>query len=243
MKYIHTFGLALQFLTRLPVPSGCVYSAETRSWSVVWYPVVGLLMGCLLLLLQWLLGTTGPLLSAALILSAWVSLTGGLHLDGLADSADAWVGGQGDRERSLRIMQDPCSGPIAVAAVVIVLVLKFAALAELLVQPKLMPLLWAPVIGRSIAPLLLLTTPYVRRNGLGSPLVENLPRLPASLSATLFPLAAFFALGLWPLLVTALVVGCLRLQMLKKLGGCTGDTLGASIELGEAVALVVCALG
>ena len=242
MKVFHALAIALQFLTRLPVPQRIHFTPEAQGWSVVWYPLVGLLIGALLLLMQGLLVGTGPFLASALSLTAWVWLTGGLHLDGLADCADAWVGGQGSRERSLRIMQDPYSGPIAVAAILLLLLLKFASLVELAGRSNLMPLLWTPAIGRSIVPILLLTTPYVRPSGLGSSLAEYLPRLPGWLAA-LFSLAfALLMLGPWPLLAMALTIGWLRVLMLRRLGGCTGDTLGASIEITEAVVLVACAL-
>jgi adenosylcobinamide-GDP ribazoletransferase len=242
VKGFHALAIALQFLTRIPVPSRMEFRAESQGWSVAWYPLVGLLIGGLLLLVRALLADAGPLLASALLLTMWVLVTGGLHLDGLADCADAWVGGQGDRERSLRIMKDPCSGPIAVAAVALLMLLKFSALAELAGRPGMTPLLWAPVIGRSLVPLLLLTTPYVRPNGLGRPLAENLPRLPAGLAAAFSLVCALAWLGPWPLLATALAFAWLRKQMVEKLGGCTGDTLGASIEMVEALVLVVCAL-
>jgi adenosylcobinamide-GDP ribazoletransferase len=242
VKGFHALAIALQFLTRVPVSSRVEFRAEAQGWSVAWYPLVGLLMGGALLLLRMLLADAGPLLASALVLTVWVLITGGMHLDGLADCADAWVGGQGDRERSLRIMKDPCSGPIAVSAVVLLLLLKFSALAELSGLPGMMPLLWSPVIGRSLAPLLLLTTPYVRPNGLGSPLAKNLPRLPVGLATGFSLLCALAWLGPWPLLATVLAFSWLRNQMVEKLGGCTGDTLGASIEIVEALVLVVCAL-
>lgn len=238
MRGFHAFAIALQFLTRLPVPRGIFYSPETLGRSVLFYPLVGLLLGALLLGLRGLLGGAGPLLTAALVLMAWAMLTGGLHLDGLADCADAWVGGQGDRERSLRIMQDPCAGPIAVAAVVLLLLVKFAALAEL---NDPLPLLLAPAIGRGLVPALLLATPYVRPGGLGSPLAENLPRLAATCVALLTFLGAGLLLGPWPVLAVAATAWCLRRLMLGRLGGCTGDTLGASIEIAEAVTLVASA--
>ena len=241
MKGLQALGLALQFLTRLPVPQGLAYTKENLGWSVIAYPLVGLLIGGLLLLVHGLLGQTSPLLTSALLLTVWVALTGGLHLDGLADCADAWVGGQGERERSLRIMQDPCSGPIAVAVVVLLLLLKFAALTELLGRQAWTPLLIAPVVGRSLIPLVLLTTPYVRPHGLGSPLAENLPRFSAWLAVLSSLLIALMLLGPWPVGVTVLVAGWLRAQMLSQLGGCTGDTLGATVEIGEMVILVVSA--
>jgi adenosylcobinamide-GDP ribazoletransferase len=241
LSLLHAFGLAVQFLTRLPVPPAVRYSPQALGWSVVFYPVVGLLIGALLLLSrEWLAGA-GPLLAAALSLTAWVWVTGGLHLDGLADCADAWVGGQGDRERSLKIMKDPCSGPVAVAALVLLLLVKFAALAELPAGASAV-LLWAPVAGRGVLPWLLLTCPYIRCEGLGSPLAENLPRWPAWLAAMSSLLGVFAFLGLWPALAAAGVALWLRGLMSRRLGGCTGDTLGASVEIVEAVVLVAAAL-
>ncbi len=242
MMPFHALGLALQFLTRLPVPSGLHYSHEALGWSVVFYPLVGLLIGGLLWLMRVALGETGPLLASALLLTAWVAVTGGLHLDGRADCADAWVGGQGDREKSLRIMKDPCSGPIAVATLVLLLLLKFAALVELAGRSSGTALLWAPVLGRSLPPLLLLTTPYVRQGGLGSSLAANLPRFPALLSASFALLCALIALGSWPVLACLLAGLWLRARMLERLGGCTGDTLGAGVEIVEAVVLAAAAL-
>ena len=87
------------------------------------------------------------LLHAALLLTAWVLLSGGLHLDGLADSADAWLGGFGDRERTLTIMKDPRSGPIAVVTLGLVLLLKFTALVALIEQHNGAALILAPLIG------------------------------------------------------------------------------------------------
>lgn len=107
--------IALQFLTRLPVRLLGMPAPEQVGRSLLWYPLVGLLLGGLLLAAQALLSQQPAVLQAALLLTLWVALSGGLHLDGLADTADAWVGGYGDRERTLAIMKDPRSGPIAVA--------------------------------------------------------------------------------------------------------------------------------
>jgi adenosylcobinamide-GDP ribazoletransferase len=235
---MNAFWLAVQFLTRLPVPRGVAYSPEALGRSVVFYPWVGLMLGVLLLALHVLLQNAGASLGAALLLTLWVLLTGALHLDGLADSADAWVGGHGDAPRSLDIMKDPCSGPIAVASIVLLLLVKYGALVELAGKTP-WPVLFAPVVGRALIPLLLLTTPYVRERGLGSPLVENLPRRAVLLSAILALFFSLLALGPWPLLAAGLSALGLRAMMLKRLGGCTGDTLGASIEIAEAAALVV----
>ncbi|UZR30874.1 adenosylcobinamide-GDP ribazoletransferase [Methylococcus mesophilus] len=235
------FWLAVQFLTRLPVPRAVDFSPRALGRSVVFYPAVGLLIGAILLAARLLLQDAGPALASALVLLLWVLVTGGLHIDGLADSADAWVGGHGDAERSLEIMKDPRSGPIAVAVVVLLLLVKFGALVDLSGRFTWLPLLVAPAAARGLVPALLLTTPYVRKGGLGGPLAENLPRRPA-LFAVLFAAAMLAALGPWPLLAVAAAAWTLRAMMLRRLGGCTGDTLGASIEIAEAAVLVAAAL-
>lgn len=232
---------AIGFLTRLPVPSGSL-DDSARSGQLAWYPVVGLLVGALLWGLAWLLSGAPPLLAAALLLLAWVVLTGGLHLDGLADSADAWVGGMGDRERTLAIMKDPRSGPIGVAAVVLVLLLKFAALAGL---PRPDAALWlAPLLGRAVLTLAFVSTPYVRSGGLGSALVEA-PRAACVLgivfALALCALAGWRGLG--ALLAVLAVFLPWRLACRRRLGGMTGDTCGALTELTEAAVLVVLGLG
>lgn len=213
--------------------------------SLLSYPLVGLLIGAVLLLAQWALAGIAPLLQAALLLLLWVAITGGLHLDGLADSADAWAGGFGDRERTLSIMQDPRSGPIAVVVLVLLLLLKFTALATLLASNQPLVLLLAPWLARGLVPLLFMTTPYVRAGGLGAALAEHLPRkqLPYWLAghALLLLLLGGWA-GLLAVLAALLLLLGLRQLMQQRLGGCTGDTAGALVELAEATVLLVLAL-
>ncbi len=239
------FWIALQFLSSLPVRLPGMPEPEQLGRSLLLYPVVGLLFGVLLWLLNALLLGTPLLLHAALLLSAWVLLSGGLHLDGLADSADAWLGGFGDRERTLLIMKDPRSGPIAVITLVLVLLLKFTALLALIEQGQTLALVIVPVLGRAALLCLFLTTPYVRAGGLGQALADHLPRrsgwqvLAACASGSLLLLGWA---GLWTLVVAALVFIGLQRMMLRRLQGCTGDTAGALLELLEMAVLVALAL-
>jgi adenosylcobinamide-GDP ribazoletransferase len=232
---------AIGFLTRLPVPASVFEGEDARSIQLAWYPVVGLLIGGLLWVLAWLVHGASPLLGSALLLVGWVALTGGLHLDGLADSADAWVGGLGDRERTLAIMKDPRSGPMGVAAVVLVLLVKFAALACL---PHPDAALWlAPLLGRAALTGAFMTTPYVRSGGMGSALVTA-PRA-ACVAGLLFALILTLAdgwHGLRALVVGVVVFACWRWIGMRRLGGMTGDTCGALTELMEAAVLVALAL-
>lgn len=233
--------IALQFLTRLPVTLKQMPSAEQNGRSVLWYPLVGMLIGIVLWLAHYLLDDVPAVLQAALLLSLWVAMSGGLHLDGLADSADAWAGGFGDKQRTLEIMKDPRSGPIAVVALLLLLLLKFAALMVLLGAASTSALLLAPLLARSALPLLFLTTPYVRKGGLGQALSSHLPRqhLPWLLAAVA-GVSLVFIPAAWLALITAgLVFVLCRQLMLKRLGGTTGDTAGALLEIVECAIVVV----
>jgi adenosylcobinamide-GDP ribazoletransferase len=238
-----SWWIALQFLTRLPVTLAGMPTPEQVGRSLLFYPLVGLLIGVLLLAAQQLLGDSAVLLQAALLLALWVGISGGLHLDGLADSADAWVGGFGDKQRTLAIRNDPRSGPIAVVVLVVVLLLKFAALVALLESGSGLLLMLVPWLARCLLPLLFLTTPYVRAGGLGQALAEHLPRrqLPWVLAANAL---VMLLLG-WPALLALLVAGVvfiwLRSLMRKRLGGTTGDTAGALLEIAECAVLVALA--
>ena len=229
---------ALRLLTRLPVPEPATDGdpARLEADALFWFPVVGLLLGGLL----WggqavLVQVHAPgLLQAALLLMAWVALTGALHLDGLADTADAWLGGLGDRERTLAIMKDPCAGPAGVVAVVLVLLLKFAALTT----ASGLFLLLAVFLGRVVLVLLFVTTPYVRPGGMGERLAASGRKALVGVAVTVAPL-----LLLWPvptslaLILAGLVFVYQRQRLIRRLGGTTGDTAGAMVEWTESAVL------
>ncbi|NAT23792.1 adenosylcobinamide-GDP ribazoletransferase [Pseudomonas syringae] len=239
------FWIALQFLGSLPIRLPGMPRPEELGRSLLFYPLVGVVFGTLLLGFNALLSGAPLMLHAALLLSAWVLLSGGLHLDGLADSADAWLGGFGDRERTLNIMKDPRSGPIAVVTLVMVLLLKFAAIVALIESHNSVGLLLAPLIGRSAMLALFLGTPYVRSGGLGQALADHLPR---SLGRKVLLVSAVASVmlaggsGIAALLVCAVCFYGLRHMMMRRLGGSTGDTAGALLELLELAVLLTLAL-
>lgn len=238
------FWFALAFLTRLPTPSLDFSDRAAQARALVFYPWVGVLIGGLLAVAHAAASALGlaDLLRAALLLALWVWISGGLHLDGLADCADAWAGGHGDRERTLRILKDPAAGPMGVVAIGLVLLLKFAGLAVL--PAEAWTWLWLlPALGRAAAVLLFLSTPYVRPGGLG----EALSRAPGV--ATRLSLALLGALCLLPgllglvLLAVGLAIFLLwRRDCLRRLDGFTGDAAGSLIERVEVATLVAAGL-
>ncbi|EKT4522203.1 adenosylcobinamide-GDP ribazoletransferase [Pseudomonas putida] len=237
--------IALQFLSSLPVRLPGMPEPRQIGRSLLYYPLVGLLFGVVLWLASHLLQGTAAPLHAALLLTLWVMLSGALHLDGLADSADAWLGGFGDRERTLRIMKDPRSGPIAVVTLVLVLLLKFCALWVLVEQGAGASLVLAPVVGRAALLGLFMSTPYVRPGGLGQALADHLPKVAAAWVLAGTSLAALL-LGGWQvfgvLLLAVLVFAWGRRLMCRRLGGTTGDTAGALLELVELAVVLGLAL-
>ncbi|SNY20712.1 cobalamin-5'-phosphate synthase [Pseudomonas sp. LAMO17WK12:I6] len=233
--------IALQFLSSLPIRLPGMPEPQQLGRSLLFYPLVGLLFGVILWVLNLALSGAPLLLHAALLLTVWVLLSGALHLDGLADSADAWLGGFGDRERTLTIMKDPRSGPIAVVTLVLVLLLKFCALLALIEQGDAVMLIIVPLLGRAALLGLFLTTPYVRAGGLGQALADHLPRRAGWWVLGASALACLLIAGVKA--IVALVVALvgfvwLRRVMMRRLGGTTGDTAGALLELLEMVVLV-----
>lgn len=139
---------AFQFLSRFPVKAELEFTPELMTRSTLFYPVVGLCIGTCVWIAAWLSGfLLPPAPSAVLVLTIWVWLTGGLHLDGWMDSADALLSYR-SRERMLEIMKDSRVGAMGVIACVLLLMLKATLLYSLMGQPFLMgaavlPFLWS----------------------------------------------------------------------------------------------------
>jgi adenosylcobinamide-GDP ribazoletransferase len=247
LRELRGLCIAVGLLTRVPVPAITDTDGALRTRSLHWYPVAGLLIALPLALLALLalVLSTPPVLTAVIILTCWVALTGCLHLDGLADCADAWVGGMGDRERTLNIMKDPVSGPVGVVTLVLCLFLKLAAIDTILYLPLDSGWWLAPVFARTTSALAFITTPYVRPGGMG----EGLARGSNSGVAVATGLTLLAATCLMPTLLwwawlgsAAVLFMVWRRAMVKRLGGFTGDGTGALVELQETALLLITAV-
>ena len=234
------FWIALQFLTTFPVRLSAMPTPQQNAQALLFYPVVGLLIGAILYGITLLLHALPLVLLSSVILVLWIWLTGGLHLDGLADTADAWVGGFGDKARTLEIMKDPSCGPIGVLSLIVVCILKWSALCVLLQQQQCYSaLILFPVLGRLVPLFFFLSTDYVRAKGLGSQLSQYLARPIAMAILLLTPLVALYWAWIGAVVIATfyIVLWYLRYKFIQRIGGVTGDTIGASIEIIELATL------
>jgi adenosylcobinamide-GDP ribazoletransferase len=258
---------ALGLLTILPIRTGWEGAVPGRAMAA--YPLAGAVIGAALAAVAWLLSRTGlaaraPLLPAGLLLAAWVTITGALHLDGWADCCDALFVPVG-RQRRLEILKDPRLGSFGGAGLVTLLIVKLAAIQGALglatgagwlsahVEPWSLRLLPAPALALFVAPVLARWAvviiargfPPARpegmavyfRRGLGTREIIIATAIAALASLAAGPL---HAAALW--LAAAITAFGLASLANTRLGGLTGDVYGATIELVETAVLVVASL-
>jgi adenosylcobinamide-GDP ribazoletransferase len=222
----------LQFLTRFPLPATDNGLGEALGWM----PLVGLLVGGVLGLVDLGLGWLGvsPLLASTVVVVLLLAISGALHADGLMDTCDA-VFGHAPPARRLEIMRDPRTGAFGVAGLVSVIALKIAALASLPPPTRLGLIVLAPCLGRWSIVLVTVLFPYGRPTGLGAPLKAAASPQVLAL-ASIVPVVACVVVG--PLgiaagvLAVAAAVG-LGSWLMRLLPGLTGDCYGATCEVVE----------
>ena len=239
-----SFLAAVSFLTLLPArwPGG--FSPQAISNSRAWFPLVGLLIGLLLLGVERGAREVFPVeLTAALLTALLIILTRGLHLDGFMDVCDGVFGGY-TPERRREIMRDSHVGAFAVAGAGGLLLLKYAALVSLLSLDgpgKIGMLLLFPMLSRWTMTLLLAAFPYARRQGLGSPFHQGKARLATAAAGLMAAAGALFLGGYGGLALLAglsVLAWLLGWLLSRLLGGLTGDCYGAANEAAEVAALV-----
>ncbi len=240
-----SFRLAVSFLTIVPVYKKMADNQELAR-SVSYYPLIGLLLGSTAAGVCYLLRTLGLTLAADVIsLVTMIILTGGLHLDGLMDTADGLLSGR-DRGKKLEIMKDSRVGAMGVIAFVAIMLLKTAFLFELDLGLKLTALILVPAAGRWAMVFSITRYPYARAaGGLGAGLKEaGFPQLVMA-SATLVAAGVWLA-GWQGLVILGAVVPFTMVftgVIVKSLGGMTGDTYGATGEMVETWTLFIILLG
>lgn len=240
---------AVSFLTRLPMPKRFVFEAADVGRSTLFFPLVGAIIGAIQVVFFYFCESPArqsdlrAVLAAALIVVVGVLITGALHLDGLADMADGFGGGR-DKENVLRIMRDSLIGSYGATALILLLLLKIVAIAILIGESNAVRfLILAPIIARWTSVPLGKFMPYARKNGgLGQSITDYVGW--TELAGATF-IAFFFAVLIldWRQIIAVFFVVSLltagnAFWCWRKIGGVTGDTMGANTEICETTILL-----
>lgn len=235
-----SFLLALQFLTVIPIRISKIKPGQI-SRSMAYFPIIGLLLGLALALANYALTSArfDPFTSNIILVVLLIILTGGLHLDGLSDTADALFSGK-DKPEMLRIMRDSHVGAMGVLAIISVLLLKIAFLSAVGPELTVKALILMCVLSRWSMTSSLFAFPYARAEGKAKAFKDGMTRNIFIISTLAALAIAFFILraaGIALFVITAAFTYMAGLRMKKKIGGVTGDTIGAVSELTEVVVL------
>jgi adenosylcobinamide-GDP ribazoletransferase len=232
--------VAARYLTIVPIPGAAPGRASAFGGAAVWFPVVGLGLGAVLVGVERVTALLFPsLLAGLLTVTAWKLLTGGLHLDGLADSLDGLAGR--DPAHRLAIMCDSRIGAFGAIGLILVLLLEIVAVAELPPGLRGRALLVVPVIARATPPLLVRLFPPARSEGFGAAFSASVDRWTASIAlsfALAVALATLQALGALVFAVSVASALAIAWFIVTRISGITGDVLGAAIEIAELAGLL-----
>ncbi|KFB98309.1 cobalamin synthase [Trabulsiella guamensis ATCC 49490] len=239
------FFATLSFMSRLPVPQRWSQGVELQDYvrGIITFPLVGLLLGALSGVVFSLLHTwCGTPLAALFAVLTLALLTGGLHLDGLADTCDG-VFSSRPRERMLEIMRDSRLGTNGGLALIFVLLAKVLLISELSLRGVWLPSVIAAACaaGRGVSVLLMYGQRYARDEGMGNLFIGKVTFRQAAITVGITAVLAIALLGMNGLvafLFTLVAIYVIAKLLKRTLGGQTGDTLGAAIELGEVVFLL-----
>lgn len=235
---------ALQFLTVFPPVIRRRFTSKEMGLSLSLYPIVGLILGSILLGLEFSLRLVFPeSIVGVLVLSSWLAFTRSLHFDGFLDTCDGLFGGF-TPERRMEIMRDPHVGAFGVAGGVLLILVKYLAIASL--TNRLAGLLLAPVLGRWVLAIAVFIYPYGREVGLGREMKDN-TKWSHALLATATALVTTWFIGGFKGLIAWFITGIILFSgaayTLKRLSGLTGDIYGALCEIAEVVVLLVFVTG
>jgi adenosylcobinamide-GDP ribazoletransferase len=236
------FFAAIRFLTILPVPNGWSGDEKTLARSIFFFPLVGLAIGLIAAAFDYAIGQALPLLPASVLtILVLIGLSGGLHMDGLADAADGFFSAR-PRAKMMEIMRDSRIGVMGVLAVMFVVLLKVTLLAAILTSSRWVLILLMPLAGRAAVVLLMTALPYARPEGGLATLFAGSRSWLHGLWAwgLMFVLSGWLAqgLGLAAAILALVLTALFILYNRSKIGGFTGDTLGAVCELAEMAPLL-----
>ena len=240
-----SFLIALAFLTVMPLPEGRRVSPEEVGRSGAFFPLVGAILGVVLVGLNWLFGLVLPpsLVNMGLLV-ALILLTGVLHLDGFIDTCDGLAGSKTPQER-WEVMRDSRVGSFGVVGAFSLLLLKYICLSGLPEPFRVAGLVLMPTLSRWAVVCPIFAFPYAKPEGLGRVFKEQTSRrslILATLVTLVLSLGLFRAMGIALMFGVWLVAMVLAAFLSRRFAGLTGDNYGAIIEVTEVIALIIISL-
>ena len=242
-EFFKYFLIALQFLTIIPLrtkKNSKIEDVDIAN-STLFFPLVGLVIGGFLLLIYLFFSRYFSYeITSVFVLGGWVYLTGALHIDGLIDTIDGLSGGRGKKE-ILNIMKDTHIGAKGCIGVFFLMLIKFFLIIQIISSLKLRALIYVPVISRWGMLTGCYVTDYAREEGMGK--FSSFLGYPQIIGASLIAVILGILLMGLSFLTLLIAIGVFSLvwsfYLKRKIGGFTGDTLGALNEIGEVIALLI----
>lgn len=240
---INDFLLMLQFFTRIPVNLSLPCERENFRRGTMFFPLVGLIIG----LVQWavyvVLIKVIPINTTAIfVLAAGILVTGGLHLDGLGDTCDGFFAFKG-RERIIEIMKDSRIGTYSCIAIILDLLFKYTSTSNLIINGYVLGIIAAPVVAKTAFILMFYIGKQAKANGTGNLFIGNVGKKELAVATILGCMINVALIGLVKTLVVTVICFVLTYLFNKfcesKIGGLTGDTLGANNEIIEIITLIL----
>ncbi len=245
---LEEFILMIQFFTRIPIPISVPASKEKFREAVIFIPLVGLLIGICLAVMYTVLAMLLPSFSGhiiSVVIVIWeVVLTGGLHIDGLADTFDGIYSAR-KKDRILEIMKDSHIGTYGVLAIVLTMIFKIYLIMSIPEQLIIPSLIVMPMIARMGVIFLAYHFSYAREDGLGNWLIGNVSKYNLFMASMIAAVSALLLFKGHMIIMIAVLVGTIVFAKLygnhikKYIDGITGDTLGSYIELSELLILFI----
>ncbi|MBN2796793.1 MAG: adenosylcobinamide-GDP ribazoletransferase [Clostridia bacterium] len=235
--------LMLQFLTKYPLPFQLKVTDEDFTKGAIYFPVVGGIIGLNLWLFAWLLNSyVQPLVLSVLLVSFQIFITGGLHLDGLADTFDGLYSYR-EKSKILEIMKDSRVGTNGVLVLIVSILLKVSLISSLAYKDLLWVLILMPVVSRYLGMLLAFSSVYARERGMGGFFINKISKVQFTVMTILTLI--FFILKVKAFIILLLLfifTFIFRAHVYSKIDGVTGDIIGCWIEMTEVIFLMVVVL-
>lgn len=234
------FLITIQFLTILPINIKGRVEEEDYGKSLIYFPIVGLLLGLFLAGIAYISSSLPPMVKGIVILASWIVVTGGIHLDGFADTCDGFYGRR-PKEEILKIMRDSRIGTMGALGIAMLLLFKFAALSSIRQEDLWKTLIVAAVFARWSQVFACSMARYAREEGKAKYFVKYAKKRDAFIGALFTLVLSWFLMGMKGIILFVILSAVIFLFIRyskRKIGGITGDTIGATNEIAETSALL-----